>query len=553
VCCAVYLTSLRCSPAWDTIPARLLPFSILREGNFDLNEFSWLHHPGEIPYFLRQSGGGKLMSKYPIAAPLLATPIALPAVWWLNHLHVHDDDVRFRLATVVVERIAAAMIAAISVGLLYLALCRIAPSRSALMIALAYGLGTNTWATSSEALWQHGLAEMSLAGLCVFLLGADTRTNAIGASMFAALGVLARPTMAIFALLGSLFIGLQRPKRLPAFLALPVIGITGLVLYNLRSIGSVRGGYSNISFVAPSLMSLAGLLVSPNRGLFFYTPIALLAVPSLLWWRTQRAAWISYLAVGVLLYLLLYASFIGWWGGHTYGPRFLIDILPALALCAVPAAERATRLPVTRAVVVGLVMWSVGVQAIGAYCDFNVWNHTPVSVDSQWLRVWDWNDLQIVRAVRGGWHGTDLGPLLWQMMTDSRAALLRPLEPAALAGTIAIEQPVPLHFRAGRSESLTLRVTNQGTAMWPAFSDYGFLDCRILGIWKQDGRDIKDGSHSLLLPRNLAPGESIQITGRIDAPTRFGTYELDLVVVQLLNNASGIYGGAHLAVAVHVG
>ncbi len=552
LCFIVYLTSLRCSPAWDTIPARLLPFSIVREGNLDLNEFSWLRRSGDVPYFLRLTANGKLMSKYPVAAPLLATPVAFPAVWWLQRHHVSDADVRFRLATVVVERIAASLIAALSVSLLYLGLCSMTSSATAAMVALAYGLATSTWSTSSQALWQHGLAEFSLAGLSLFLLGKDTRRNAIAASLFAALATLARPTMAIFALLASVFVWHTRRQRLPAFLALPASGLIGLFVYNVRSIGSVRGGYGDVHFVLPSLMRLAGLLISPNRGLLFYTPIAILAVPGLLWWRSHRAAWIPYLAVGTLLYLLLYASYPGWWGGHTYGPRFLIDILPALALCAVPTVGRVCRTPTGRAVVAGLVAWSLGVQAIGAYCDADIWNHMPVSVDAQSDRVWDWNDLQIVRALRGGWHGADLGPLLWQLLTDSRAALLRPLDPAALAGDIAIEQPLPLHYHAGRSERLTLQVTNQGTAVWPAFSDYGYLDCRILGVWKQDGKNLNDGSHSVLLPRNLAPGESIHIAGRIDTPARAGTYELDLILVQLLNDTSGVYGGAHQSVPVRI-
>ena len=39
LCFSVYLTSLRAGPSWDPIPTRLLPFSILREGNLDLDEF----------------------------------------------------------------------------------------------------------------------------------------------------------------------------------------------------------------------------------------------------------------------------------------------------------------------------------------------------------------------------------------------------------------------------------------------------------------------------------------------------------------------------------
>lgn len=555
-CFVVYLTSLGYSPSWDTIPARLLPFSVLREGNLDLNEFPWLQGPAAgIPYFLRQTADGRLMSKYPVAAPLLATPVALPALWWLGHHHVSDDDVRFRLTTVVVERITAALIAALSVSLLYLALCRITSSTTsttAVAIALAYGLGSNTWSTSSQALWQHTLAEFSLAGLSLFLLGEDTRRNAVAASVFAALGVLARPTMAIFALLAAVFVWHKRRQRLPAFVALPVSGLVCLVLYNVRSVGSALGGYAGVDFVTPSLMRFLGLLVSPNRGLFFYTPLAALAVPGVLSWRSHRAAWIPYLAIGILLYLLLYSSFVGWWGGHTYGPRFLIDVLPAVALCALPTVERLRPMPLGRAALGALVTWSVGVQAIGAYCNGDYWNHVPVSVDHQPQRAWDWSDLQIVRALRGGWHGTDLGPLLWQMLTDPRPALLRKLDPAALAGDIAIEGPLPLRYHAGRFERLIVRITNKGTAVWPAFTDYGYLNCRVVGVWKLGGETIEEGSFSLVLPRNLGPGESVRIASVIDTPARRAAYELDLMLLQLLDNGSGISGGAHQRVPVQV-
>ena len=55
----VYLTSLRAPTSWDTIPARLLPFSILREHNLDLDEFAWLRSLDPPPYFLRQTAQGE--------------------------------------------------------------------------------------------------------------------------------------------------------------------------------------------------------------------------------------------------------------------------------------------------------------------------------------------------------------------------------------------------------------------------------------------------------------------------------------------------------------
>lgn len=552
-CFLVYLTSLRCSPSWDTIPARLLPFSVLREGNLDLNEFRWLESSEGMPYFLQRTRDGKLVSKYPVAAPLLATPVALPALWWLRHHGVSDTDVRFRLATVVVERVAAALIVAASVGLLFLALCSVTTSTTvAAAMTLAYGLGSNTWSTSSQALWQHGVAELSLAGLSLFLLRKDTRTTAVVASIFAALGVLARPTMAVFAVLATVFVWRERRQRLAAFLGLPVGGVVCLVLYNVRSVGSALGGYTGVTFVAPSLVRLLGLLISPNRGLFIFTPAAALAVPGLLGWRSHRAAWIPYLAAGTIAYLLLYSSYVGWWGGHTYGPRFLIDVFPALVLCAVPTVERLARRRSGRAALVACAAWGVGVQAVGAYCDVDAWNHVPVSIDKQSERAWDWNDPQIVRALQGGWRGTDLGPLLWQMVTDPRPALLQPLDGSALGGAITVDNALPLRFRAGRLERLSVRVTNGGTAMWPAFSDFGHLDCRVICQWKLGDANVGDSSQALHLPRNLGPGETVRVAGMIAPPSRPGTYDLDLVLVQTIGTDKGLYGGVHARVAVQV-
>jgi hypothetical protein len=325
-----------------------------------------------------------------------------------------------------------------------------------------------------------------------------------------------------------------------------------LVFYNLRSVGSVLGGYSGVTFVAPNLMRLLGLLISPNRGLFIYTPAAALALTGLVSWRRHRAAWIPYLAAGTLGYLLLYSSYVGWWGGHTYGPRFLIDVLPAFVLCAVPTVERLAPQRLGRAVLIACATWSVAVQAVGAYCDYDSWNHVPVSIDHRSQRAWDWNDPQIVRALQGGWHGTDLGPLLWQMVTDPRPVLLQPLDRSALGGAIVIENAPPLRFRAGRLERLRLRVTNGGTAMWPAFSDFGHLDCRVICQWELGDTNVGDITQGLHLPRNLGPGETVEVTGMIDTPSQPGTYDLDLALVQLLGTDKGIYGGVHTRVAVEV-
>src|SRR5262249_28856507 len=142
--------------AQDSIPARLLPFSILREGNLDFDEFPWLFRTYAKPYFLTQARNGHWMSAYAIGTPLLVTPLSLPALWWLRAHHIEDDDVRFRVVTLLMERIGASTLAAASVGLVFLALCYMTSAPFALAITLIYAFGTNTWVVGSQSLLQHG-------------------------------------------------------------------------------------------------------------------------------------------------------------------------------------------------------------------------------------------------------------------------------------------------------------------------------------------------------------------------------------------------------------
>jgi hypothetical protein len=548
-CFAVYLTSLRAGPSWDTIPSRLLPFSILREGNLDLDEFGWLRSLDPAPYFLRRGRGGRWVSAYPIATPLLGVPVVLPALWWLRAYDIPDHDVRFRVVTMVTERITAALIAAASAAVLFLALMRLCSLRSAFVMTLVYAFGTNTWATSSQAMWQHGLAELSLAGLSFFLLGADTRRNAFGASVFAALGVLARPTMLIFALLALFHVWRSRRRNLLSFLALPAAGATALLFYNIGLAGRVSGAYRIRWFEVPSRWRLLGLLLSPNRGLLIYTPLAALAVPGIWRARTERYGWLAYLAAGIGLYLLLYASYQGWSGGSVYGPRMLVDVLPAVVVCAASVVDKLLRTRSGRMLFIILATWGTAVQALGVYCDDNSWNSYPASPDSE--RLWDWNDLQIFRAARAGWHGTDLAPLLRQVFTDPRAVPLQPLSPSDLKGEISIEEELPLRVRRGKVASIRLHVTSRSGVMWPAFSDYGYLECKLAYRWWAGGAVLPEAG-GIALPRNLGVGETAKIVGRVEIPDRGGRLELEVMLVQVLDVRKGTFGGIALRVPVNV-
>jgi hypothetical protein len=82
-------------------------------------------------------------------------------------------------------------------------------------------------------------------------------------------------------------------------------------------------------FRLPSLEALWGLTFSEYRGLFFVSPVLLLAFAGMR--RMSRRDVVMILAIAAI-FLFAIASFNGWSGGGSFGPRYLLPIIPLLAL-----------------------------------------------------------------------------------------------------------------------------------------------------------------------------------------------------------------------------
>src|SRR6185369_552773 len=94
----------------------------------------------------------------PIVTPLLIAPLYAPAVAALRLSGWRTTDLA--LVAELMEKLVASLVAALTIGLAYLLFRRSASRRDAAWLAVALAFGTNTWATSSQALWQHGVAEL---------------------------------------------------------------------------------------------------------------------------------------------------------------------------------------------------------------------------------------------------------------------------------------------------------------------------------------------------------------------------------------------------------
>lgn len=366
----VFNANLRTIAAGDTFPARYLPFGILRDRSLTLDRLMPLAGQGHggRAYWIVRAPDGRAASLYPIVLPVLATPLYVPA-----YLHLRSAGwapERFELVARVMEKVTASLIAAATTALVYLLLRRRVGPRTAIPLALVFAFGTTTWVISSQALWQHGLGQLLAAGALLLVTGRVTTARAI--ALGALCGLLAgnRPPDALLAAaLGGpgLWWAGRRALLVAASAAVPA----GLVLaYNLGVVGHVGGGYGlcgTPAFVSHPLPSgLAGLLFSPSKGLFVFSPF-LLALPlgvRKLWGDRAARPLIAALAAGIGAQLVLYGK-ADWRAGASWGPRWLTDALPLLFWMLAPAVEPLRG--AGRAVFAGACGLAIAIEAVGAF------------------------------------------------------------------------------------------------------------------------------------------------------------------------------------------
>src|ERR1700712_4141277 len=197
-CLLVYNANLRSISAGDTYPARYLPFSIWRNHSLALDPIAPLVAQGRGRVFwMVQVPGGPILSLYPVVLPVLLAPLYLPAVGYLNLRGW--TDTRLDHTARVMEKLSASLVAALSAALLYLLLRRRAAAPIALLLTLAYAFGTTTWMIGSQALWQHGMAELLVIGTLLLLTAPCTAPRALAAGLLCGLIASNRPPDVILA------------------------------------------------------------------------------------------------------------------------------------------------------------------------------------------------------------------------------------------------------------------------------------------------------------------------------------------------------------------
>jgi hypothetical protein len=396
--------------SFDSQPTKYAARELLLRRTLGLN-----YVVGRVPELAERSGfvlaeDGRYRSAYSPVPAIAAAAIAWP-LWKTGVL-----DIRAPLAPNVIAVLGASVLAALSAALVFAIGRRVLAPPAAILLALGFALGTGMWSTVSQTLWQH---ETVIFGLTLALLAftrAEIRARdglviGLGLAMAGASRMQLAPAIVLI-LAGTFVRGGWRPGA--AASAIVAGGAAAMIRMNLLWFGSPLGAVPRLEALhdsvhavtysfALSATGLAGLLVSPSRGLIVYSPIVLVA----LWGAggVRAGGWrgpLVWCAAAAAALYLLYGSYAVWWGGHTYGPRYMLDVLPLLApLAAAGLARPRGRLFLGLAA--AALAWSIVVSATGAICyPHERWNTDPLDVDRHHERLWEWSDPQIARCWERG-------------------------------------------------------------------------------------------------------------------------------------------------------
>lgn len=380
--CLIYQSNARFIGGSDVYPGRFVPVSLVTELNYDMNEFMFLRQNNPKAWATgakyhrnkNHPSHGRVISNSPTLVPTLMAPFYIIPfrIWKLPPEHY---------LVFYMEKSFAALFCALSALFVYLAIREMkAPRSAALVISIAYALGTSTWALSSQALWQHGPSQCFLAAsLWLWVRQKRAGTGYFLCGLLVGFAVGARLSNAFWAVLlfldililrnGSLRqfkiikIFLKKLRRLKIKHCLMMVwtlirhhkplyyfilgGIPSAVflwVYNTHHFGKpwltaysfIPGGVTSSLKYKFLPASTLGLLFSPSLGLIPNAPFYLF-IPLSIWmaWRKplpgNSRRYILIPLIFILANIYLYCLRHQWWGGWAYVYRKLADSLPMLS------------------------------------------------------------------------------------------------------------------------------------------------------------------------------------------------------------------------------
>jgi len=377
----------------DPIRNLLVSQAIIDNGSIRLDEYdgNLIHPEGDYKY---DRIGNHLYYHFPIGNSITAVPFVLAANAAGRHMSKLNYEVWMQLV------LASLSVAGLFTALFFLA--RVYAGRAvSLVIALSFAFGSPATSTLGSAWWSTNAQLFFITG--ALLAVAHRKTGWLtGSLLFFA--YLCRPTSAVLiapAMLVLLFV--DRRTFTFSLIAL-ALWLLSFVLFSLKEYGSYLPPYylPGNEWSGVQLTALKGLLFSPSRGLFVFFP-QLLALPVALFhkkMKSQRNPLLVLCIFWPLLLVLLISAYPNWWGGVAFGPRLLVETIPAWTLLTAAAwGSLPGRVRKTAAVFfIILSLFGIWINLVQGLHNREtaLWSQFPNSIDYNVDRVFDWSQPQFL-------------------------------------------------------------------------------------------------------------------------------------------------------------
>ena len=254
-----------------------------------------------------------------------------------------------------------ALLGSIGIAALYAFLLRRFDWKTATVTVLVFGLCTDWWYQTRGLYSEIGAGTFLI--LCLYF--ADIGLP-LWSSVSLGISLLFRPTN----LLGvSVWVyGVWKKRFRQAWTGIFIIlGFCGLLFYNwLRFKSFFDFGYTDEHFNSWIIEGLVGILFSPGRSLFFYSPILILSISGIRIFYSQDKALTGTLLSLIVAHILTVSTWHSWEGGESWGSRLITPMLPMLGIFIAPIIEKAlsARPEKTRNSVLLLVLLGFGIQLV---------------------------------------------------------------------------------------------------------------------------------------------------------------------------------------------
>ncbi len=268
--------------------------------------------------------------------------------------------------------ITAAMLSAFAVTFVYLAIQSKVANKLAIGVALVFGFGTPVWAVAADTMWPHAVTVFGISGMA--WAASKDRWWLVG--VFGGFALTGRVHVAIVVAVVGLGIGVVRKNPsvvakvgIPSGLFLGLTMVWNNWLYgNWNPTGAYQIDTSTEmgERYGSLLVNQLGMWVSPDRGIFIWTPVLLLMLPAVIRAWPVIPDWSKWLATGGLVYTFAQGWANVFDGGDFFwsyrlGLEFVAAVTPAVTF-SIPfvGSIGKRRIPV----VAGLQIFFIGVGAV---------------------------------------------------------------------------------------------------------------------------------------------------------------------------------------------